>query len=95
MKTFKDLLGTNLPFCIDYGDITYHYYPISSTLYAIEYSGSIAMIIDVSMGEINFSIAERTFDYFDPTSLDTKENLSCTCDFYSVIMVSGCRCGGK
>lgn len=25
----------------------------------------------------------------------TTENQMCTCDFYSVVLVTGCRCGGK
>jgi len=34
-------------------------------------------------------------DYIDHSGQNTTNNQNCICDFYNVILIKGCQCGGK
>jgi hypothetical protein len=49
----------------------------------------------LELGLLNKNIY-TLIDYLDIEKTNVKSNsFSCTCDFYSVILVTGCQCGGK
>lgn len=59
----------------------------STNSQGVEFIPSSSQIIDMPW-DVCFLL-----DYLEPE--ETINNGLCTCDFYSIVLVTGCKCGGK
>jgi len=92
MKRFEDL-SLNTPFIVAYEDLEWEIIRLSNTLH-VEQSlfGKTDFYLERDSNPLCRSINENVFiivDWFEENPPH-----KCNCDFYSVILVSGCKCGG-
>jgi hypothetical protein len=102
MNTYIDLFIQGLPFVIltpDMGDLMY--YPISqdsAVVYVDRPTGSYWFTSKWNQNRLSISLDSVSgLDYFEgiPEISSPIGIKTCTCDFYSVILITGCICGGK
>ena len=100
IKTWGDLLDTKLPFVSIYYSNEMHYYPIDDGVY-VEWIGGDERSEIYEYKDERFKAwlstnidPNITIDYFEEEP-NVSSVSTCTCDLYTVLLVTGCKCGGK
>lgn len=89
--TVKELMDSKTPFCLKLDGYLVSYYTISGTHVYQESDEHGMGILPIINWDTNLD--KFDFDYIIEDTIIA--NNICTCDLFTVLMVSGCRCGGK